>query len=116
MKNKFKLTPTIHKEIINVSRVLPNLVKLNADGSKQMRIITNTIKGSEIALKERKSIKHFSESKVYVQKMLEPVTVNHELEMIKIYQTQGYTFLQKYIEFVNQITKPTVEPKEIVTT
>lgn len=86
MKNNFKLTPQIYKEIIKISNELPKLVKLNKDGSHQMRTLTNTIKWSKIPLKDREQIKNFREHGNYVQRFKVPVFVPHYIELIKLFQ------------------------------
>lgn len=103
MKTKFKLTPKAHKEIIKISRTLPKLVKLNPDGSHQMRVVTEFKGQFDHDVKGKLSNGRFN----HFSKGLEPVCVNHELELIKLFSQHGSSVFQKYIDYVNEIYSKT---------
>ena len=106
MKQKFKLSPQMHKEIKESAAVLPPLVRLNKDGSDRTRIVSKTYKGNEIpaGVKPSPGVK-VEPNKLYVQRIQEPVYVNHEVEMINQYWSGGERAVKAYISKVVEISK-----------
>lgn len=96
----------MHKEIKESAAVLPPLVRLNKDGSDRTRMVSKTFKGSDIPkdVKPSPDVK-VEPNKLYVQRIQEPVYVNHEVEMINQYWTGGEPAVKAYIERVVEISK-----------
>jgi hypothetical protein len=95
MKTKFKLTPQAHKDILEAVKTLPALVKLNANGKPQYRKLT-TFKGY--------NMKTFTKQ---TQHELQPVYVNHEIELISAYKIYGEKAITEYTKFVNEVNDKT---------
>lgn len=96
---KFNLTPQAHKSIIETARTLPQMVRLNPDGSQMARDVTK-FKGVEYidekGNKSEKPYNHFTKGK-------EPVFINHEVEMINRFWQHGEPGVQAYVDSVHAI-------------
>lgn len=100
MKTKFKLTPQAHKAILEVVKTLPALVKLNANGKPQYRKL-NTYKGATDYNPLNGSFNK------HTQHELQPVYVNHEVELISAYKQYGENAITEYTKFVNEVNDKT---------
>lgn len=100
MKIKFKLTPQAHKAILEAVKTLPALVKLNANGKPQYRKL-NTYKGATDYDHRDGS---YSKN---TQHELQPVYVNHEVELISAYKSYGDEAISQYVKFVNEVNDKT---------
>ncbi len=113
MKQKHKLSPDMHKQIKESAAVRPPLVRLNKDGSDRTRVVTKTYNGSELpeGVKLSPGVA-FNPNKLYVQRITEPVYVNHEVEMINEFWKGGEPAVKNYINNVVEISKKS--RKEII--
>ena len=119
---KHKLTPQAHKEIIEAARVLPKLVRVNTDGSPMYRTVSHTAMGRDMITRDKFGEEQlpkmadgvkFNPNKLYVQKLQEPVWINHEVEMINRFWKGGTAGVQAYINRVHEIANKdeNVEPR-----
>jgi hypothetical protein len=104
MQRKHKLTPQAHKNIIEAARTLPKLVRLNPDGTQQYRKAA-----------EYKGATNYEPGKGYTknsQHRMEPVFINHEVEMINRFWKDGEAGVHAYIARVNEIANKPEEKTE----
>lgn len=105
-KVKFKLTPQVHKQIVEAAKQLPPLVKVDSNGKPLYRKL-NTYKGATMKI-------NGSYTKT-TQHELQPVFINHEVELIQAYQQYGDKGITSYVELVHEVNNNTkkVEPTEV---
>jgi hypothetical protein len=85
MKRKFNLTPQAHKAIVELARTLPQIIRLNADGTQQVRVKTT-----------------YNGGKTY-SKTKEPVLVNHEVELINRFWASGTNGVTEYCNNIKKL-------------
>lgn len=105
MKRKHKLTPQIHKQIIESAKLLPKLVKLKPDGiTPEQHYVSKKVRGYE--LEEGTKIKDGSKinpNELYKVQSLVQNFINHEVEMINLFWQNGEDAVKNYIVQVNNI-------------
>lgn len=95
MKNKYKLTPDIHKDLINVAKTMPASQRVDRNKKPMFRIVTQ-LKSSVL---EGEKIKNsFTNIK-------EPIMVNHEVNLREVYQKDGPAGVREYVEFFMSLKK-----------
>ncbi len=97
-KIRHKLSPQDHKFIVEQAKLLPNLVRLNKDGKQQGRVLVDFKSVSDFNKDTGTFVKH-------VERRIEPVYVNHEVEMISAFWDGGQNAVHNYITRVNEIAK-----------
>ena len=95
-KNKFKLTPEAHKQIITIATALPKLQKTDKSGTPLFRVVTKVVKGFDLPPGTLVGGKEPDTKKNYVQKGKEPLLVNHEVNMVSEYKLYGQKGIDDY--------------------
>lgn len=107
IKNNFKLTPDIRAEIIVISRQLPKLHRKNTGGELMYRAATQIVKGSDlphkVLINNKKTEPH--PDKKYLQRGREPILINHEVNLIKVYMQKGQPGIDDYVKTINNFLK-----------
>lgn len=103
-KNKFKLTPEVYKSIKLISKTLPVCQRKDKNGNLMWR-----------AVSKFDGTKDFSESLKSYTKIIrtgkEPILVNHEINLVEIWQKDGQNGVDSYVKFFQKLKKE--EPKEL---
>jgi len=112
MKKNNKLTPQIHKEIVSLAQQLPVMYRTTKDGKALMPVQTKVVKGSEIESGKLSNGDDVNPDKLYISKNRQPLTVNHEVEMIDLYQKKGMTAVNNYAGMVVMMAKQAEESQK----
>ena len=111
LKNKFKLTPEVYKSIKLISKSLPKFQRKDSQGNLMWREVSKF-----------DGVKNFKQGggkipTTYEKQILkgkEPLLVNHEVNMVEIYQKDGLVGLNRYVDFFKELSQKnheSVEPK-----
>lgn len=109
MKKNNKLTPQTHKEIVSLAQQLPVMYRTTKDGKALMPVQTKVVKGSEIESGKLSNGDAVNPDKLYISKNRQPLTVNHEVEMIDLYQKKGMVAVNNYAGMVVMMAKQAEE-------
>jgi hypothetical protein len=96
--NKFKLTPQIHKQLVELAKDLPALQQLSPTGKPLFRAACDFV-GTDLTA-------HSGRYDRYKQKIIrkqEPILVNHQVELIDKYQKRGMPAVDAYVAKVREI-------------
>lgn len=107
-KNKYKLTPEVYKTIKLISKSLPVCQRKDANGNLMWRTISK-FDGTEHFQQGIGKIPRSFTKKIRTGK--EPILVNHEINLVEIYQKDGQNGVDSYVKFFQKLKKK--EPKEL---
>lgn len=105
MKHKHKLTPQDYKIIVERAAKLPQLVRIKPDGTYMSRQVTKTLLGKDLPKETKIEGKILEPNKLYVQRISEPLYVNHQTEMIQAFWKSGPQGVINYIKSVEAIVE-----------
>jgi hypothetical protein len=111
LKNKFKLTPEVYKSIKLLAQNLPKFQKRDAAGNLLWRDVSK-FDGLKDFMQGGGKIP--TTYKKQILKGKEPLLVNHEVNMVEIYQKDGWVGLNRYVDFFKELSQKnheSVEPK-----
>jgi hypothetical protein len=98
--NQFKLTPEACKMINGLLKILPQFQRRNEKGDLMFRANTKLVQGKDLPqgtiLNGGEKI---NKDKMYVQRFKEPILVNHSVNLYEIYQKDGQTGVDAYVNF-----------------
>lgn len=100
---KYKLTPQEHKEIVLSANALPQIQRVNTDGSPQFRNATK-YQGAEY----NEATKMITKNSLHGK---EPVLINHKIEMIRHFENGGELAVKHYVLMIHAISN---KPKDEV--
>lgn len=95
--NNYKITPQVHKQIIETAKTMPAFQKYTKNHKPLFRVLTRVVKG--VDLPEENRPKDFSITKTYIQKYSEPILFNHEVELIEVYRKNGQKGVDGYVKY-----------------
>lgn len=93
-----------YKDIKTISASLPKFQRKNPDGSLMYSERVKTVLGKDLP-KEYKKKNDWFPMRNYTIRTKEPVLINHEVNMIKLYNEKGMDAVNGYIESINNIVK-----------
>lgn len=109
LKNKFKLIPEVYKSIKSLAQNLPKFQKRDAAGNLLWR---QTSKFDHTEHFQQGNGKTPTTYTKHILKGKEPVLVNHEVNMVEIYQKDGWIGLNRYVDFFKELSQKNHEPVE----
>jgi hypothetical protein len=110
-KNKFKLTPDAYKKLITISGELPRLQKLDRNGKPLSMVNTKVYLGRD--LPPNVNVPETPKpDKRYLVRAIEPLLVNHAVNLVDIYQQKGWPSVDKYVETCKAIAMRSAEVGE----
>ena len=111
MKKNNKLTTTVYKEILELAATLPVMYRTDAAGKVLMPMQSKIVKGSEIEGGKLSNGDDANPDKNYIQKVRQPLTVNHAVEMLDLYKREGIVAVKNYAGRVFMMAKKSEEAK-----
>jgi hypothetical protein len=104
MKTAYKLTPAIHKQIEALAEQLLPLQKTGKNGLPLSRATTKLVLGSELT-PDIELDGPVILNKLYVVRGIEPILVNHPVNMIEEFKAGGMEGVTNYCRQVNEIAQ-----------
>jgi hypothetical protein len=104
-KNKLNLTPDAYKKLITISGELPRLQKLDKNGNP-------LYKSNPLFVGYVMDDNKLSRYTKKIQRIKEPVLVNHAVNLVDIYQQKGWPGVDKYVETCKVIAMRSAEVGE----
>lgn len=99
MKNRYKLTPFIIKQLEDKAIELPSFQRKDKHGKLMFRVMSRVVKGSELEPKTLVAGERVNPDKNYIQRGSEPILVNHKLNLLECYQKDGPDGVDEYVKF-----------------
>lgn len=107
-QNKFKLTPQVYKQLMEIAHDLPQLQQLTPTGKPMYRakpVFVGTDLTREAALNKMGY-------RNTIQRNKEPLLVNHEVQLIDRYQRLGMDAVNAYAAKCREIAAQYEEPAQ----
>lgn len=101
LKNKFRLTSEVDKQIKEICKSLHAFQRRDKNGELMFRTVTK-FKGTEnFQKKSNGGLKY----RTVLDKIKEPIMVNHYMNLTEIYQKDGQTGIDTYVKFFEDLQK-----------
>lgn len=97
MRNNYKLTPQAYKSILILAKSLGPFQRRDKNGELMFRKVTH-FKGTNGWAPE-------GDYKNHIQRDSEPIMVNHEVNLVEVYQKYGLPGIKAYAEFFEDLKK-----------
>lgn len=108
MKKNNKITPEIHKEIIQTAKDLPMFYRTDKSGKVVYTTKTTVKKWEELSEEELKQAEQNKAIKpgksISISKKL-PVLINHEVMLIEAYKSKGREGIDVYVNHCNNLKR-----------